>query len=433
MIQKHTLYISYADADEDWVIDFVKNLKVNLPCQQLKEKIGDSFIWAKYMASGLDKPQDFQKHLNNSRYLIVVLSGAYLAEMDEIDKFNNKENIIVVEHDKVDRPKKLKEPIGYRFWKEDKTGTSIKQFSKRTCSTSYLNEIEQIARDFAKKLIELSHPAEEQNSNQQSAFLWSSDKYSLEPNTLKEFIKNEKLNLLPKTNNFESELQQADFFIQLGNDEKGNDLYEIAKKLHIPTKRWTDDKNHASSTHIYSDIESFKIDIRIFINNGNIHNSNINTGNNAQQQNSISSQSSSPAKDNKMVFVNTIDEDRDFATSIQEDLVTRNVMSVSIPKNTEFTSREEILDELTDKLLFYNAVIIICDKAPILWVHRQIEFCNKVRLNRPENFKIIAVFNKPPPKNLEKKELGCFSNNLKIYNNCPGNCVEKFTETLKHE
>ncbi|MEZ5672234.1 MAG: TIR domain-containing protein [Thiotrichaceae bacterium] len=101
---QHQIYVSYADADKDWVTDLVENLKVYLR-KQLDE-INDNFIQARYRMRGNDRITDSEIHLKKTRYLLVILSPAYLRSewKKEIDLFNDIEHVIVVEHDKIQRP-----------------------------------------------------------------------------------------------------------------------------------------------------------------------------------------------------------------------------------------------------------------------------------------------------------------------------------------
>lgn len=99
MIDNHQLYVSYADADEEWAIHFVNNLKACLR-KQLGE-IDDNFIWAKYMQRGIGNKQDIrQRHLSASKYLLMILSPAYLKTIgnSEIELFGRIDNVIPVEH-----------------------------------------------------------------------------------------------------------------------------------------------------------------------------------------------------------------------------------------------------------------------------------------------------------------------------------------------
>jgi nucleoside phosphorylase len=123
---KHQIYVSYADADKDWVVHFVNGLKVYLR-KQLGE-IDDNFIWAKFMPLGLGNKQEIlQRHLKASEYLLVILSPAYLKTMgnSEIDLFGKIDALILVEHSRVSLPDDLQYLSSHPFWYEDERGRIV--------------------------------------------------------------------------------------------------------------------------------------------------------------------------------------------------------------------------------------------------------------------------------------------------------------------
>ena len=157
---KHQIYVSYAEADEDWVIEFIKNLKVYLR-KQLGE-IDDNFIWGKYKLRGIDNESTvIQEHLRKSKYLFVVLSNAYLRTIGEtdIEIFGDVHRIIVVEHYKVVSPPKLTSNQGYKFWIEDERG-NIQQYAlpKSLHEDEYYQLLGNMSRDIA-ELVQLSKEA----------------------------------------------------------------------------------------------------------------------------------------------------------------------------------------------------------------------------------------------------------------------------------
>ncbi|MCV6637832.1 hypothetical protein [Candidatus Albibeggiatoa sp. nov. NOAA] len=156
---KHQIYVSYAEANEGWVIDLIKVLKQGL-FEQLG-KIDEESIWGKYMLRGIDQKQITKERINNATYLIVILSPAYLNTLgaQEVEFFNKLNNVIVIEHDKIDRIPKMEDIIGYRFWKEDER-KNITVFDKK--SQVFHKIIKQMARDIA---ILLSQPAPQNTSN----------------------------------------------------------------------------------------------------------------------------------------------------------------------------------------------------------------------------------------------------------------------------
>ncbi len=150
---QHVIYVSYADADKDWVINFVDGLKVYLR-KQLGE-LDDHFIWARYMLCGNENRLTVpQRHLQQSKCLLTILSPAYLKTIgnSEIDLFANVDNILIVECDKIRRTEKTSCSEGYRFWGEDKIGRVVRWGDPKPMDDEkeYYRLLDQMARDIAK-------------------------------------------------------------------------------------------------------------------------------------------------------------------------------------------------------------------------------------------------------------------------------------------
>jgi len=152
---QHVIYVSYADADEDWVVNLVNQLKIYLRKQGTD--IDDNFIWAKYMLRNNENRSKVpQQHLQQSKYLLTILSPAYLKTMSntEINSLANADNIFVVESDKIRRPEKLQSFGGYQFWNEDKVGNVVRWADPEptTHEAQYYRLLDQMARDIAQSL-----------------------------------------------------------------------------------------------------------------------------------------------------------------------------------------------------------------------------------------------------------------------------------------
>ena len=147
---KHQIYVSYADADEKWVVSFVGHLKDNL--RQQLGKIDNDFIWAKYMPLGIGNKQDIlQRHLSASKYLLVIASPAYFATIknSEIDAFGKVDNLILVEYNKVELPENLQSLNSYQFWHEDDRGRALSYANPVATSSEpqYYRLLAEMARD----------------------------------------------------------------------------------------------------------------------------------------------------------------------------------------------------------------------------------------------------------------------------------------------
>jgi len=158
MSSQHEIYVSYAEANEDWVIQLIKQLKSDL--KGFLGKIDKNFIWAKYLLKGADdKILTPKKHLAQSKILLVVLSPAYIREgleqelIDFIEKTDeNAERIFVIEYSETERPDQVKNIVGYKFWYED---DREKEQLIITGSEKYFKTVRNIAYDLVEKIKDL--------------------------------------------------------------------------------------------------------------------------------------------------------------------------------------------------------------------------------------------------------------------------------------
>jgi len=72
---QHQIYVSYADADEDWVVTFISELKVFLRNQQVT--IDNNFIWYKRLLNKFDNTKESIEHLAVSRYVLIISTPDY--------------------------------------------------------------------------------------------------------------------------------------------------------------------------------------------------------------------------------------------------------------------------------------------------------------------------------------------------------------------
>ena len=329
---QHTIYVSYADADEDWVVHFVNGLKVYLR-KQLGE-IDDNFILAKFMRLGPGNKQEIlQQHLQASKYLLIIMSPAYLKAMgnSEIASFGKIDALILVEHNKVTLPNNLrflKELVSYQFWYKDDKGRTMSLANPvpTTEEPQYFRLLAEIAYDIVKHLND-SLP---QNQPQ------------LDPAMDDSPHQNQSLSDPPTT--------------------------EVS--------------NTTSLQKIFR------------------------------------------------VFIHAIEQDRDLAIEVKKHLGTEIMTSLLPGKSVKLTvtEREEYLKQY---LLDCHAVIIVRDSASLKWTYMQVQNTFKIQNDRKNNhksdFSVIAIFNKPPPDNLEQ-ELGLQVPNLRIWNcaDIVNECVPEF-------
>ena len=331
---KHEIYISYADADEDWVTCFTEDLRRCLRGQL--GKISDNFIWARFMLRGIDNAVETpREHLKNSKWLLVILSNAYLREIGstDIDLFGHIDNIIVVEHDEVVKPKELKSKVGYQFWEKDEKGNFVRYGYPKPVpdkAQNYFQLLDNMARDIAEKIsLSATKNTTQDEENRTTMFLAKTSKYSRERVKLRKYFIDKGFTILPtknyKGNDYialDKDLEESDFFVQLFDDEEMSQKQcEQAKAFQMPILIWCEQdanrKNIASCPKpISMDIVSFKFEIEQWIND---HNSKLDDSNDGVQENNLT------------IFINFTKEDHQLALQIQNQLKNEKISSILSP------------------------------------------------------------------------------------------------------
>ncbi len=330
-LDQHTIYVSYADADEEWVVHFVNGLKVYLRKQL--GKIDDNFIWAKFVPIGFGNKQEIlQRHLKASEYLLVVMSPAYLKTIgnSEINLFDEMNNLILVEHDRVNLSEKLQPCSIYKFWYENERG----------------------------EICQLSNIYEDENG------------------------RTRKLEVATDTDNRYCRL-----------------LAKMARDI-------------TSVKHLNDSLpqDQPRIDPPV----GEVPNV-------------------TPSQKNFRVFIHATERDRALAIEVQKQLGTEIKTALLPSKSVKLTvtEREEYLKQ---NLLDCHAVIIVCGSATLKWTYMQVQNTFKAQDDRrtgrtgsKSDFSVIAIFNKPPPDDLEQ-ELGLQAPNLRIWDcaDIVNECIPKF-------
>lgn len=470
MNKKNKIFISYADADEDWVVNFINYLKI-----QLRKQLGDihdGLIWAKSMIKKLEnKEETITKHLKESNYLITILSPAYLktGTIVDIEQFSNAKNIIVIEHNEVERPEKLKNTEGYFFWKKLKTG-KIVQYEKNTYKSSFYQQMKEVAKDLA-ELLEKKTIQEKQNISPSTIrrpkiALISTHNYQTEKHSVKEYLEEKNYQVLSfKYDSPSIELKEVDYFIQLADSNIiPQNQSTLIKQQNIPIFTWPKTEfpyQNNCEGNLCPELQELKIEVLqrikdtliakessdVAIQLRDIQGSNINIlGNNIEQAilSNSSKQylgnSSLPKNSPLTFFINTIDDDRNIAKNIQAQLTKKNMNSFLSPTSTILasskSSSETIEQMLRHNLLICDIVIITCIQAPPIWVYQQLLICidmnlERKKLNKP-NIKAVGVLNYPPPNGLDD-ELDIYLENLKIWectDNLTSQCISNFIESL---
>ena len=430
--QKNTIYISYADADEEWVISFVNDLKVYLR-GQLGE-ISDDFIWAKYMLKGFeDKVETPQQRLQNSTYLFVIFSNAYLRTTGnkDIELHNDINTVFAIEHDEIKLPESLQAKKGYQFWDKDERNNITRLALYGNKEPKYYQLLDEIAHHINEHLTQNSDEIPD-NENEKitifleeieghaenTIFLANSVKYKEKRNKLKVFLEEKGYQILPNEHysNYsfdlvDVDLEESAFFIQIDendDDIAANEQRDKAKKLGLPILILSATKPNVTSKLAQMHKE-------------------------------------------EQVFINAIKDDKELAFKVKKELSEYKINSflpLPLSENKDSFSRKE-QQEIDDKLLNCDAIIILCSEYPLnkewghykKWAYYQIQNAQKICVKRirakKPNIKIIAVFNKPPPDNIEQilgieKMLEITPLNFKVWNctDIVNQCIPKFKKVF---
>jgi MinD-like ATPase involved in chromosome partitioning or flagellar assembly len=112
-----------------------------------------------------------------------------------------------------------------------------------------------------------------------------------------------------------------------------------------------------------------------------------------------------------LVFINAASEDRALAYQIQEILKAQGIGSNLPLEISDRTSVTDIQKDLEQNLQLCDAVIVLYDKSPIVWVNAQVLYCWRMQGVRDQPFKVFALCDKPSP---EKQPFSMSLSNLHI-------------------
>ncbi len=394
---QYQIYVSYADADKDWVINLVNGLKVYLR-RQLGE-LSDNFIWAKYMLHGNENRLTIPKQrLQQSKYLLTLLSPAYLNTVgnSEIDSFANADNILVVECDKIRRPEKLQSFSGYQFWHEDKTGNVIRRGDPKPTvdEKEYYRLLDQVARDIAAKdAVDENRTTDSSvRCNGINVFLARTFIYSKQRDNLRKSLKNQGIVVLPHKNygasNYDlllADLKQSKCFIQLfDNDDISQTQYDVARSHNIPALRWCEKVALNCMEPVGMKIDAFTLKVMGWIRQPST--ANITT------QSLISFNNNSSPQRGVKVFIGTPPENIQSVNDIIGRLPSDNDLEFFIypKKSEEFLADEYLKKHLIDCDV---GILIYYDDGYMEWARRYLQFVQQIQIQRKDAGKLdIPMF-----------------------------------------
>jgi hypothetical protein len=132
-----------------------------------------------------------------------------------------------------------------------------------------------------------------------------------------------------------------------------------------------------------------------------------------------------------LVFINAAPEDMALAHQVK-DILESYGMGYSLPLDVSVeTKSAEIRQYLEQNLLYSDAVLVLYDHTPVVWVSEQLLYCRRMQGRREQPLKVIAVYNKPAPG---KTPLLMKFPNLRMLE-CPlpqvATCLPMFLKTLQ--
>ena len=456
---KHDIFVSYArvdneplpGADKGWVTTLINGLK-NLLGQKLGRRDAYS-LWMDY-ESRSDEPAtpEIINQLENSIILLVILSPAYLESewcRLELNTFlanicEESECLFIIERSEVERPKPINHLMGYKFWIRNKRGQSRTLAIPKPSSEEieYYQKLDDIACDLSDNIKKLRNKNHEHKKNTQPIFLaLVSDDLEELRYEIKRYLEQQNILVLPnKAYSFahiqefiDQDLNQCRLFVQLLSNKTSYHIpqfqYERAKSLKLPILQWCDKKlnlNHlydeehkqllSQSTVMASSLEDFKKHII----------------NQLKRKEKIKNNHTQNLPSDPLVFINATPEDMALAYQIGNILLAQGI-AYSLPLEIlDQLSATDIQNYLEKNLRDCDAIIIIYQNAPAVWVNEQIRYCWKIQGLRDQPFKSIVVYNKHAT---DKLMLSMRLPNLLILE-CPtpqtDSCLPKFIRILNN-
>jgi predicted MPP superfamily phosphohydrolase len=226
---------------------------------------------------------------------------------------------------------------------------------------------------------------------------------------VKRFFEQQGLQILPNqtypyTNVQESldqDLTQCNLFVQLLSEkaDRGYPLFQFeracerAKTANLPILQWHDnaldlnkvsDQDHKDLLSQSTVIASTLVEFKEYIINQLKPKDSKTTRNNDQSD--------------FLVYINAAQEDMSLASEIQEIFKKQGIGSTLPLKDSDHIPVADIQKYVEQNLQWCDAVIVLYDKASIVWVNEQLRYCRHMQGRREQPFKVFALCDKPSPE-----------------------------------
>lgn len=452
------IFISYAHVDNEpvfgecWVNTLVENLRYLLAKNLGRKDAFSDWRDTSSLQGNSSVTPEIHDAIKEARVFLMVLSTGYLESrwcQEEMSlflkKLGNQANnqLFILEIDKLEqgRPDEITELLGYRFWYEETDSKRIRTLSIDSESNyrhEYIRMVENLAQDISKLL----KTSSVQTEPKATVFLAeATDDMEFRREDVRRYLEQAGLRILPEKRlegedfkkTLNKDLADSKLFIQLLGPHPGRKpenipqgytrlQLEYAQGKKLPILHWrdpaldlttveaADQRQLLEAGTVYAEpLESFK--------------ERIVRQATETQPTTLSNQTLRSAPE---VFINSEQRDRSLAKLLQDHLDER--LLVTLPLETG--KSREIREDLEDKLLSCDAMIVVYGETPVSWVDRQIRHCNKILRLRESDFRALAVYEGPPE---EKHELPTRMPNLQIIACRQGldkACLQKFIEPL---
>jgi len=419
--KKCNLFVSYAYEDKDWVIDFTNDLK-NVLEFELGGKDKCSF-WNSETSQDESTP-DVSEHLKNANFLLLISSSYYFTSSrcrKELSMFlvkNTPEQVVIIERGFVQRPDELQYSPGYNFKVNPE-------------SAEYFQRLNDLALELSSKINPISETLIGKTLSNKTIFLAEvSDDLEEHRNEVKRFLEQKWAKILPnKRYSFantqqllDQDLTQCDLFVQLLSgkiDRYSSIQHERAKTRELPILQWC---NPISKLSTYDD------EYQLLLSQDNVIATNL-----VSFQELIFDQLTETHIDvaGSTVFINADKKDMPLAHQIKDFLEKQHHLECGLPLETSASNPSEIQQHLAQHLENCKAVIMVYDKTSVNWIDNQLLYCQRVKGQHEQPFKVIVVYNVPSKGKSSPSIYLPNQQNLDCPTQQAKTCLPKFIEALQ--
>ena len=432
----HDLFVSYAHVDntpvlgaeQGWVTTLVQDLQ-NLLAQQLGRQDNFSIWWDEYDLRGdYEITPEIRAGVQRSATLLLVLSPGYLSStwcQREMELFlqeleaEAQRRVFVVRRQPLaadQTPEALIDFKGYQFWyrNERKRIRRLHIDAPEPHKTDYTELVEDLADDISQRLQAMARKAEVVPPEPKATVYLAEVTDDLEPRReqIRRYLESELFEVLPARRHLEGQafqqelaeaLDRCDLFVQLLGEFPGKrppDIpqgyarlqWERAQALDIPILQWR------APDLAVDTVESTKQ--RELLETETVCAEPLSTFKETIVATAIPPEPPSPtpvAGGAPFVFINAERRDRDLAETIRDKVGERTI--ATLPLNVGAAA--EMRKDLEQKLQECDALIVVYGEGPVGWVDKQLLHYDRVRPNRKQNFRALAVYDGPPEEKPE--------------------------------